>query len=77
MQVATPGMAPPSDIPPLDPFSSVSSETGDGLEPDSPCCGGFIDCEGLVEEEVGQEQNVDKIFSVISQLRSTFDVATK
>lgn len=69
MQVAMPSdreIAPPSYNALLDLLSSVASgqydqnlnhnaESADSPEtlPDSPCCGGYIDC-GLVEEEDGE-----------------------
>ncbi|KAJ7793277.1 hypothetical protein B0H14DRAFT_150071 [Mycena olivaceomarginata] len=47
------------------------------VRPESPCCGGYIICEGLVEEEAGDEvdgyweKNGAEIFNAISQIRST------
>ncbi|KAJ7152637.1 basic region leucin zipper protein [Mycena crocata] len=42
--------------------------------PESPCCGGYINCEGLVEEEdeeYGHEAGGSTSMTAISQLRST------
>ncbi|KAJ7755318.1 hypothetical protein DFH07DRAFT_490940 [Mycena maculata] len=49
--------------------------------PESPCCGGYINCEGLVEEEdedvYPEQEEGHQISPSISQLRSTSSGAAK
>ncbi|KAJ7611240.1 basic region leucin zipper protein [Roridomyces roridus] len=66
MQVAMPPSSDSlADTALLDLFSG--SSTGP-LRAESPCCGGFIDCEGLVEEDGESDERHP---SNLSQIRST------
>ncbi|KAJ7056151.1 hypothetical protein C8F01DRAFT_376833 [Mycena amicta] len=40
--------------------------------PGSPCCGGYINCEGLVEEETDEANDQGLAIAMVSQLRSTW-----
>ncbi|KAJ7028016.1 hypothetical protein C8F04DRAFT_1237810 [Mycena alexandri] len=55
-----------------------NSATGSAVLPrsESPCCGGYIDCEDLVEDEgdMNSEGVVDQRLEAISQIRSTSEV---
>jgi len=53
------------------PISDFVDRTGPG-RPESPCCGGYIVCEGLVEEEDDDGyREKDSIDMAVSQIRST------
>jgi len=55
------------------PVSAFVDHIGPG-RPDSPCCGGYIICEGLVEEEDDDGyREKDNIDTAVSQIRSTSD----
>ncbi|KAJ7633552.1 basic region leucin zipper protein [Mycena polygramma] len=55
-----------------DQMSDNHSAEGNGPpRSESPCCGGYINCEGLVEEEDDEVNSQGEAIAMISQIRST------
>jgi hypothetical protein len=52
-------------------LSSESADRREPVRPESPCCGGYIICEGLVEEEIDEASDQSLAIVMVSQIRST------